>query len=51
MYQHLVLRMKKWNNFYDDIERTMADSDSKYKIITKYFIAETGTKQVKTLKT
>ena len=29
--------------FYDDIERAMADIDSKYKIITGYFNAMIGT--------
>ena len=34
---------EKVEQFYDDIERTMADSDSKYKIITGDFNAKIGT--------
>ena len=34
----------KVGQLYDDIERTMADSDSKYKIITGDFNAKIGTK-------
>ena len=40
MHQHLVRRMKKWKIFYDDIERAMADSDSKFRIITGDFNAK-----------
>ena len=29
-------------HFYDDIERAMADSDSRYKIITRNFNAKNG---------
>ena len=43
MHQHLVLRMKKWNIFFN-IERAMVDSDSKYKIIKGDFNAKRGTK-------
>ena len=35
---------EKVEQFYDDIERAMADSDSKYKIITGDFNANIGTK-------
>ena len=34
---------EKLEQFYDSIERAMADSDSKYKIITGDFNAKTGT--------
>ena len=47
MHQHLVLRDEKVEQFYDDIERAMADSDSKYKIITGNFNAKIGTKTKK----
>ena len=36
-HQHLARRMTKVEQFHDDIERTMADTDSKYKIITGDF--------------
>ena len=35
---------EKVEQFYDDIERAMADSDSKYKMITGNFNAKIGTK-------
>ena len=35
---------EKVEQFYDNIERAMADSDSKYKIITGDFNAKIGTK-------
>ena len=35
---------EKLEHFYGDIERAMADSDSKYKIITGDFNAKIGTK-------
>ena len=35
---------EKVEQFYDDIERAMADSDTKYKIISGYFNAKTGTR-------
>ena len=35
---------EKVDHFYDNIERAMADSDSKYKIITGDFNAKIGTK-------
>ena len=35
---------EKVEQFYDDIERAMADSDSKYKIATRDFNAKIGTK-------
>ena len=35
---------EKVEQFYDNIERAMADSDSKYKIITEDFNAKIGTK-------
>ena len=35
---------EKVEQFYDDIERAMADSDSKYKIITGDFNAKIGNK-------
>ena len=35
---------EKMAQFYDDIERAMADSDTKYKIITGDFNARIGTK-------
>ena len=44
MHQHLVWRMKKWNNLCDDIERAMADSDSQYEILTGDFNAKIVTK-------
>ena len=34
---------EKVEQFYDDIERAMADSDSRYKIITGDFNAKIGT--------
>ena len=43
MHQHIVRRMKKWNNFMMILKRAMANSDSKYKIITD-FNAKIGTK-------
>ena len=43
-HQHLVLRMKKVEQFYDEIEGAMADSDSRYKIITGDFNAKIHTK-------
>ena len=44
MHKHLVLKMKKVEQFHNDIERAMADSDSKYKIITGDFNAKMGSK-------
>ena len=38
---------KSVDQYYDDIERAMADSDSKYKIITGDFNAKIGLKQKK----
>ena len=43
MHQHLVQRMKTWNNF-DNIDRAISDSDSKDKIITRHINAQIGTK-------